>query len=46
MKVRLDVILDLDDASREEVDGIICDIVDGMWDYATDVDIIDREIID
>lgn len=46
MKVRLDVILDFDDASGEEIDGIICNIVDNMWDYATDVDVVDREMID
>lgn len=47
MKIRFDVILDFgEDAIGEEVDRNICEIIDAMWDYATDVDVIRKEQID
>lgn len=46
MKVRLDVVLEFVDATPEEVQENITAIIDDMWNYATDVDVINQEQID
>lgn len=46
MKIRLDVILDLVGAEGKEVENVMCDIIDKMWNYAADVDIIREEEVD
>lgn len=47
MKIRLDVVLDFgEDATEKEVQENITEILDEMWNYATDVDVINKEQMD
>lgn len=43
MKIRLDVVLDFDGATKEEVQENISELIDEMWEYATDVNVINQE---
>lgn len=43
MKIRLDVVLEFDDATEKEVQENISEIIDEMWGYATDVNVINQE---
>lgn len=46
MKVRIDVILEFDgDISKEEYKDVMADIYNEMWEHATDVDVINEEVI-
>lgn len=37
MKIRLDVVLEFDNATEKEVQENISEIIDEMWEYATSV---------
>lgn len=43
MKIRLDVVLEFDNATPEEVQENMSELIDEMWNYATDVDVINQE---
>lgn len=45
MKIRLNVVLEFDDATQEEAQELIGEIIEDMWEYATDVDLINQEEI-
>lgn len=43
MKIRLDVVLEFDNATEKEVQENISEIIDEMREYATDVNVINQE---